>query len=61
VESDTTIIIPFDNRVFFVSLLKYAEFSSWFSEVAKALDAISVVQFLAGRRGLSERFLLGTF
>jgi hypothetical protein len=61
VESHTTIIISFDNRVFFVRLLNYAEFSSRFSEVAKALDAISVIQFLAGRRGLSEQFLLGTF
>ena len=49
VESHTT--VPFDNRVFFVSLLNYAEFSHQFSEVAKALDAISGIKFLTGRRG----------
>jgi hypothetical protein len=53
--------IPFDNRAFFVSVLNYAEFSRRFSEVAQALDAISGIKFLTGRRGLGERRLLRTF
>ena len=40
-ESDTTVIIPFDDRVIFVGLLNCAEFSSRLSEVAQTLDAIS--------------------
>ena len=59
-ESHTTVIIPFDDRVIFVSLLNCAEFSSWLSEVAQAHDAISGIQFLVGGRGLGERWLLGT-
>jgi hypothetical protein len=46
--------IPFNERVVFVSLLNCAEFSSRFSEVAKALDTISGIEFLAGSGG-SER------
>jgi len=60
VESHTTAIIPFDDRVIFVSLLNCAEFSSRLSEVAHTLDAISGIQFLVGGRGVSERWLLGT-
>jgi len=52
--SDTTVIIPFDDCVILVSLLNSAEFSSRFSEVAQTLDAISGIQFLAGGRGLSK-------
>src|ERR1700687_649694 len=59
VDSHTTVIIPFDDRVIFVSLLNCAELSSRLSEVAKTLDAISGTQFLAGRRGLGEWWLLG--
>jgi hypothetical protein len=59
VESDTTVIIPFDDRVLFVGLLDRAEFSSRLSEVAQALDAISRVQFLVSGNGLGERWLLG--
>jgi hypothetical protein len=40
-ESHTTVIIPFDNHVFFVSLLDCANFSSRLSEVAQTLDSIS--------------------
>ena len=47
VESHTTVIIPFDDRVIFVDLLDRAEFSSRLSEVTQALDAISRDQFLA--------------
>jgi hypothetical protein len=60
VESHTTIIIPFDNRVIFVRLLNCAEFSSRLSEVAQTFDAISGIQFLVGGRGLGERWFLGT-
>jgi hypothetical protein len=60
VESHTTVIIPLDDRVIFVSLLNCAEFSSRLSEVAQTLDAISGIQFLAGGRGLDEAWLLGT-
>jgi hypothetical protein len=60
VESRTTIIIPFDDRVIFVSLLNRAEFSRRFSEIAQTLHAISGIQFLVGGRGLGERWLLGT-
>jgi hypothetical protein len=60
VESHTTGIIPFDDRVLFVSLLNCAEFSSRLSEVAQTLDAISGIQFLVGSGGLGEAWLLGT-
>jgi hypothetical protein len=33
-ESHTTVIIPFDDRVFFVRSLNRAQIPSWFSEVA---------------------------
>jgi hypothetical protein len=59
VEARTTVIIPFNDRVVFVSLLNCAKFSSRLSEVSKTLDAISGIQLLAGRRGLGERWLLG--
>ncbi len=59
-ESHTTVIIPFDDRVIFVSLLNCAEFSSRLSEVAQTLDAISGIQFLAGGGGLDERWFPGT-
>jgi hypothetical protein len=59
-ESHTTVIVPFDDRVIFVCLLNGAEFSSRLSEVAQTLDAISRSHFMAGRGGLSERWLLGT-
>jgi len=59
-ESHTTIMIPFDDRVIIVGLLNCAEFSSRLSEVTQTLDAISGIQFLVGGRGLDERWLLGT-
>ena len=58
-ESHAAVIIPFDDRVIFVSLLNNAEFSSWLSEVTQTLDAISGIQFLVGGGGLGERWLLG--
>jgi len=60
VESHTTVIIPFDDRVIFVRLLNCAEFSSRLSEVAQTLDAISGIQVLVAGRGLGERWLPGT-
>jgi hypothetical protein len=51
-QSHTTVIIPFKERVVFVSLLNCGEFSSRFSEVARALDTISGIEFLAGSGGL---------
>jgi len=59
-ESCTTIIIPFDDRVIIVSLLNRAEFSRRLSEIAQTLHAISRIQFLVGGRGLGERWLLRT-
>jgi hypothetical protein len=50
VDSHTTGIIPFDDRVTFVRLLNCAEFSRLLSEVAQTLDAISGIQFLVGGR-----------
>jgi hypothetical protein len=60
VESHPAVIIPFDDRVIFVRSLHRAEFSSRLSEFAQTLNAISGIQFLAGSRGLGERWLLGT-
>lgn len=60
VQSLTTVIIPFNDRVIFVGLLHCAEFSSRLSEVAQTLDAISGIQFLASGGRLRERWLLGT-
>jgi hypothetical protein len=60
VKSHPTVIVPFDDRVIFVSLLNCAEFSSRLSEVAQTFDAISGIQFLAGSRGFDERWPLGT-
>jgi hypothetical protein len=60
VEPHTTVVIPFDDRVIFVSLLNCAEFSSRLSEVAQSLDTIAGIQFLVGGRGLGERWPLGT-
>ena len=53
-ESHTTVIIPFDERVIFVSLLNRAEFPSRLSEVAQSLDAISGIQFLVSGSGVGE-------
>jgi hypothetical protein len=59
-ESHTTVIVPFDDRVIFVSLLNCAEFSSRLSEVAQTLDAISGIQFLVGGTRLGEWWSLCT-
>jgi hypothetical protein len=59
VESRTTVIIPLDDRIFFVSSLNCADFSSWLSEVSQTLDPISGFQFLVGGTRFAERRLLG--
>jgi hypothetical protein len=58
VESRTTVIIPLDDRIFFVSSLNRADFSSRLSEVSQTLDPISGFQFLVGGTGFAERRLL---
>jgi len=60
VESHTIGIIPFDDRVIFVSLLNCAEFPSRLSEVAQTLNAIFGLQVLDVWRWLGEAWLLGT-
>jgi hypothetical protein len=59
VESHTTVSIPFDDRVIFVSSLNCSQLSSRLSEVAHTFDAISRIQFL-GSAGLAEWRLPGT-
>ena len=54
-ESHTTVIIPFDDRVFFVGPFNCAEFSGGLREGAQTLDAISGIQFLVGGGQLGER------
>jgi hypothetical protein len=58
VDPHTTVIIPLDDRVLFVSLLNCAEFSIRLSEVAQTLDATSGNQLLAGRGGSESGGLL---
>jgi hypothetical protein len=60
VESYTTAIIPFDDRVTLVSLLNSSEFPSRLSEVAQTLDPIAAPQILVVCRWLGEAWLLGT-
>jgi hypothetical protein len=60
VESRTTIVIPFDYRVFFVCSLNRTQFPIWFSEVAQTFDPISGNQVLVGGTELAEWRLLGT-
>jgi len=60
VESHTTAIVPFDDRVIFVSLFNRTQLSSRLSEVAQTLDAISGNQFVVASSGLGERWPLGT-
>jgi len=58
--SHPTVIIPFDERVVFVSSLNCAEFPVRSSEVSATRDAVSRTQFLVGGSGIGERRLLGT-
>lgn len=60
VNSNTTVVIPFDDRVIFVHLPNRAKFSSRDSEIAQTFDTISGIQILASRGRFDERWLLGT-
>jgi hypothetical protein len=57
-ESCSTVIIPFDDRVIFVGFFNCAGFSSRLSEVTQTLDAISRIQFPFGGRGWASGGLL---
>jgi hypothetical protein len=59
-ESHTAVIVPFNDRIIFVGLLNCPEFSSWLSEVAQSLDAISGIKIVSGGRGLGQGRLPGT-
>jgi hypothetical protein len=58
-DSHSTVIIPLDDRVLFVSSFNRTEFSIRPSEVAQTLDTISGSQFLARGGRLGERWSLG--
>ena len=57
--SRTTVMIPFDDRVVFVSTLYGAELLCWFSEIAQTLDAITGSQFRVRTRRAIKRWPLG--
>jgi hypothetical protein len=52
-------MIPFDDRVVFVSTLYGAELLCWFSEIAQTLDAITGSQFRVRTRRAIKRWPLG--
>ena len=58
-ESHPTVIIPLDDRVFFVSSFHCAEFSRWLSEVAHSLNAIPGFEFVIARDRLGEAWFPG--
>jgi hypothetical protein len=60
VDSDTTVVIPFDERVLFIHSPNCAKFSSRDSEIAQSLDAISGGEILASSRRFGKRWLPGT-
>jgi hypothetical protein len=60
VNSGTTVIIPFYDRVIFVHLPNRAKFSGRHSEVAQTLDSISRTQLLTGGGGFDKSWLPGT-
>jgi hypothetical protein len=60
VQSHTTVIIPFDDRVIFVRPLDCAQFPSRLSEISQTLDPISGTQFLVGSKRVCKRRLHGT-
>jgi hypothetical protein len=55
VQSDATVIVPFDERVIVVRLLNCAEFSRRPTEGSQTLDAISGNQLLDVGRGFGKR------
>ncbi len=58
-ESRTTVVIPFDDRVIFVGSLHCTEFSSRLSEVAQTLNPITRIQLLISGAGRVQRWVLG--
>ena len=58
VDPHATVIIPFHFGIIFVRSLNRAKCSIRLPEVAQTLDAISRSKFLAGGRGLGERWSL---
>ena len=58
--SYTSVVIPFDERVIFVNLPNCAKFSSRHSEIAQTFDAISGTQISARAGRVDKRWLLGT-
>jgi hypothetical protein len=60
VDSDTSVIIPFDESIIFIHLSNRAEFSSRYSEVAQTFDSISGTQISASAGWVDKCRLLGT-
>ncbi len=60
VDSDTSVIIPFDESIIFIHLSNRAEFSSRHSEVAQTFDSISGTQISASAGWVDKCRLLGT-
>jgi hypothetical protein len=52
VDSHTTVVIPFHERIFIVRSLHGTNFPSRLSEVAQTFDAVSRSQFLVSGGGL---------
>ena len=59
-DSCATVAIPLHDGVVFIRALNGAEFGSWLSEVAQALDAITGSQFGVGHRWPIQRGPSGT-
>jgi hypothetical protein len=60
VDSYSTVVIPFDERVMFIYLSDCAKLSRRDSEVTQTLDAISGTQFRAGAGRFDKRWHPGT-
>ena len=58
--SYTTVVIPFDERIIFIHLSNRPKFSSRHSKVAQTFDAISGTQISASAGRVDKRWLLGT-
>ena len=59
-DSDTSVVIPFDERIIFIHLSNRPKFSSRHSKVAQTFDAISRAQISASTGRVDKRWLLGT-
>ena len=60
VECPATVIVPFDQRVFFIHFFNCAKFAGWLAEITQTLDTISRRQFLTGGGRISQRWTPGT-